>query len=269
MPRSQATRWPRAASVVGALFALTILAAAHPVSAQGNFEIQVYGGETVEAGKTMVELHSNTAVIGTTRTIDGVVRTEGAWHETLEITHGFTPWFEVGFYTFTSVQPDTGWEWVGNHVRPRVRVPESWKWPVGVALSTEVGYQRRAFSPDTWTLELRPIVDQQWGKLYWAFNPALGLSLDGPNAGKPPEFEPAVKIGYEIVPKVSAGIEYYGSVGPVNRFDPISEQQHLLFPTIDVDLGPRWELNLGVGFGLTRSTDSLIVKMILGYRFDF
>ena len=47
----------------------------------------------------------------------------GLGHETVEITHGFTPWFETGFYVFTSIQPGRGWEWVGDHVRPRVRIP--------------------------------------------------------------------------------------------------------------------------------------------------
>ncbi len=54
-----------------------------------------------------------------------------------------------------------GWEWVGDHIRPRVRVPEKWHWPVGVSLSNEVGYQRRQYSTDTWTWEMRPIVDQK------------------------------------------------------------------------------------------------------------
>jgi len=34
--------------------------------AQGNFEIQVYGSETVEPGTTMFEVHSNLAIKGTT-----------------------------------------------------------------------------------------------------------------------------------------------------------------------------------------------------------
>jgi len=38
---------------------------------------------------------------------------------------------------------------------------------------------------------------------------------------------------------------------------------------IDLNLGPKWEFNAGVGFGLTASTDRLIVKMILGYRSDW
>src|SRR5690242_979484 len=82
----------------------------HYVPAQGNFEIQVYGSETVEPDKTMIELHSNTAIKGTTQKEDGVFPTQHAAHETIEITHGFTPWFETGFYIFTSIQPDAGWK---------------------------------------------------------------------------------------------------------------------------------------------------------------
>jgi hypothetical protein len=36
-----------------------------------------------------------------------------------------------------------------------------------------------------------------------------------------------------------------------------------------LNLSPKWEVNFGVGVGVTRSADHLIGKMILGYRFDF
>ena len=125
---------------------------------------------------TMVEIHSNFTIDGTKKVIDGVYPTNHAEHETLEITQGFTDWFETGFYVFTSIQPDSGWQWVGDHIRPRFRIPEKWHWPVGVSLSNEIGYQRAAFSADTWTWEIRPIVDKKLGPWYLAFNPA-GRSL--------------------------------------------------------------------------------------------
>jgi hypothetical protein len=239
------------------------------VAAQDNFEIQVYGSHTVEPGNTMVELHSNSAVRGTTRRVQGVLPTQHAVHETLEITHGFTPWFETGFYLFTSVQPGAGWEWVGDHIRPRLRVPESWGWPVGVSLSTELGYQRPAFSIDTWTWEIRPILDQQLGRWYWSLNPVLERALKGKSVKRGFEFSPNCKLSYDFTSMVSGGLEYYGALGPLSGFDRPSEQQHQLFPVLDLNLGPRWEFNFGVGVGLTRSTDSLILKLILGYRFDF
>ena len=36
--------------------------------------------------------------------------------------------------------------WVGTHIRPRVAVPERYHLPVGISLSTEIGYQRAIFS---------------------------------------------------------------------------------------------------------------------------
>src|ERR1700722_4177110 len=126
-------------SVAAAIFLLWT--SASPLLAQGNYEIQVYGADTVAPHETMVELHSNFTFEGSKFTTDGTFPTNHQLHETVEITHGINPWFETGFYIFTSAQDGEGWDWVGDHIRPRVRVPESWKWPVGLSMSAEVGYQ--------------------------------------------------------------------------------------------------------------------------------
>jgi len=74
-------------------------------------------------GKTLVEVQSNLTVKGTTTTTDGVSPTKHAVRETLEITQGFTPWFETAVHLFASVQPGSGYEWVGDLLRPKARVP--------------------------------------------------------------------------------------------------------------------------------------------------
>jgi hypothetical protein len=243
--------------------------AARLVSAQDNYEIQVYPYETVKPGHTMVELHNNFTFEGSKTTADGVRPTNHQWHETIEITHGFTDWFEMGFYIFTAAQNGYGLDWVGDHVRPRFRAPEKWKWPVGVSISQEFGYQRRQFSADTWTYELRPIVDKKLGPWYLAFNPAFGKAVHGPNERQGFVFSPNVIVSYDFTKKIAGGIEYYGSLGPATSFDPIAQQQQQIFPAIDLNVSEKWEINFGVGVGVTRSTDHLIAKMILGYRFDF
>ena len=248
--------------------ALLCLLLATPAAAQDNYEIQVYGSDTVAKGSTMVELHSNFTFQGTKTAVNGVLPSEHALHETLEITHGFTPWFETGFYVFTAAKSGYGWQWVGDHIRPRFAVPESWKWPVGVSLSTEFGYQRHDFSSDTWTVEVRPIVDKKIGRWYLAFNPAVDKSLHGDNAGIGWEFSPNAKVSFDITKAVSFGLEYYGALGPIGNFDPVSEQGQQIIPAIDLNLSPKWEFNFGVGVGVTRGTDHLLVKMILGRRFD-
>jgi len=237
--------------------------------AQDNYEIQVYGSDTVLPRSTMVEIHSNFTVNGTKTVQDGVLPTNHAEHETLELTQGINSWAEVGFYVFSSIQSDGSWQWVGDHIRPRVRVPENWHWPVGVSLSQEIGYQRAAFSPDTWTWEIRPIVDRKLGPWYLAFNPALDRSFHVPSVNKGVEFSPNVKVSYDFTKRIAGGLEYYASYGSIGGFDPLREQQQQFIPSIDLDLGPRWEFNFGVGVGTTSSTDHLIVKCIIGRRFSW
>ncbi len=240
-----------------------------PLLAQENYEIQVYGSETMKPGRTMVELHDNFTIQGTKVKDGTMLPTNHTWHETLEITHGFNDWFETGFYVFTAANKNYGWQYVGSHIRPRARVPESWKWPVGVSLSAEVGYQRAQFSQDTWTLELRPIIDKELGKVYLSFNPTIGRAFHGPGIASGVVFSPNFKASYDITRKVKAGIEYYGSLGPVTGFDPIRDQAQQIIPAIDLDLHEDWEFNFGVGVGITQGTDHLIIKAIVGRRFNF
>ena len=252
-----------------ALILTRVLLAAIWARAQDNYEIQVYSYETVPAGHTMVELHSNFTAEGSKTVVDGVLPTNHAEHETVEITQGWNNWFETGFYIFTSIQPDGGWQWVGDHIRPRVRIPDSWHWPVGVSLSNEIGYQRHAFSADTWTWEIRPIVDKKLGPWYLSFNPTLDRSWHGPSVNQGVEFSPNAKVSYDFTKRIAGGLEYYASYGPITGFDPLREQQQQIFPTIDVDFGADWEFNFGVGVGTTAATDHLIIKCIIGRRFSW
>jgi hypothetical protein len=252
-----------------ALLAILVTASFLPAYTQDNYEIQVYGYDTVVPANTMVELHSNFTVDGSKTVVDGVLPTNHAEHETVEITQGITDWFETGFYIFTSIQPSGGWQWVGDHIRPRFRVPESWHWPVGVSISNEIGYQRRSFSTDTWTWEIRPIVDRQIGPWYLSFNPTLDRSWHGLSVNQGVVFSPNAKVSYNFTKRIAGGLEYYASYGTITDFSPLHDQQQQFFPAIDVDFGPQWEFNFGVGVGATASTDHLIVKCILGRRFDW
>lgn len=234
---------------------------------QDNYEIQVYGSETVAKQSTMVELHSNFTFDGQKAVENGVLPTNHVFHETVEITHGWNSWFETGFYLFNTLGSDHRTSYVGSHIRPRVRAPASWNWPVGVSLSLEAGYQKRAYSEDDWSLEIRPIVDKQFGKLYLSFNPTFDKSFHGLNKNLGYVFSPNLKAAYNITKVIATGLEYYGSLGPLNHFESYQSQQHQLFVAIDLDWSPDWELNVGYGLGLTGATDNEIFKVILGYRF--
>jgi len=251
----------------GAVVALLLLLQTPAlVRAQGNYEVQVYGSELVPPGRTMVELHSNFTFEGSKDTVDGVRPDEHALHETIEITQGFTPWFETGFYIFMSYRSGEGYQWVGDHIRPRIKFPDKWHWPVDVSISTEIGYQRRVYSTDTWTWEIRPIIDKQMGPWYLSLNPAMDRSFHGLEVAKGVTFAPNFKAGYDVTKKVTVGLEYYGALGSITGFDPLRDQQQAIMPAVDLNLGPNWEFNFAAGIGMTGGTDRLLVKMILGRR---
>jgi hypothetical protein len=237
------------------------------LKAQDNYEIQVYGSETVEKGKTMVELHSNYTINGSKTVTNGGFPTNHVEHETIEITHGWTTWFETGFYFFNSIGDAGRTAYVGSHIRPRVAAPLSWNWPVGVSISTEFGFQKSAFSPNTSTLEIRPIVDKKWNKLYVSVNPTLEKSFKGPDENRGFTFSPNVKGSYDVTKVVALGLEYYGSTGPFFHYDAFKQQDHQLFVATDLNFDPQWEFNGGIGYGFTSSADKTIIKIIVGRRF--
>ena len=256
------------------LFSALLLAAcaAAPAAAQENYEIQVYPSKTTEKGTTLFELHSNYTSAGSQFAVGSMLPTNGALHETLEITHGFSDIFELGFYIFTSERAGSGWQIVGSHIRPRIRAPESWGLPVGLSLSTEFGPADKKYDSNEFGIELRPIIDQQIGAFYWAFNPTIGWSLKGPEAGtgaKGMAFSPNLKLAWTLTPKIAVGIEYYGATGSIIKMAPGAEQQHVIYPSIDLFLSEDWEFNAGYGIQVAGNGDHNILKVIVGRRFPW
>ena len=233
---------------------------------QDNYEIQVYGSQTQLPKTTMFELHSNYTFVGSKEVSDGVLPSNHALHETLEITTGITSIFEIGAYLFTAYVPGHGYQIVGSHLRPRVMAPTNWNLPVGLSLSTEIGYQKPDFSSSVWSIEIRPIIDKQWEKWYVSFNPTLGISLKSEYDKSTPTFEPNLKASYAVSKKAALGVEYYGDIGYINDLESWAEQNDAVFITYDLLNNPKWEFNMGAGVGVTSSTDRFVFKVILGRR---
>lgn len=236
------------------------------MSGQENYEIQVYPSETIDAGQTGIELHSNYSATGQSM-IEQVRPTQHALRQTIELTHGFAPNFEIGFYQFINTQKEFGTQWVGSHLRPKITLPSKWHCPVGLSLSTEIGYQRRDYATDTWSIEIRPIIDKYFKTFYVSINPVIGKSLRGVEQKQPFTFEPSCKIACHINQKIDLGAEYYGSTGPIFNPSRVQKQKHSIYAALDLNLHPDWEFNIGTGWGLTPTTDSFIVKLIFGYKF--
>ena len=231
--------------------------------AQADNEIQVYASPTIQHKWTIFELHNNYTFEGSKYLQNPK---EAKWYNTtLEITHGFGKNFEIGFYTFAGFAPAGGYQYLGNQIRPRVTVPQNWKWAVGASLSMEFGF----FRPDDttkfqWQGEVRPIIDKTIKNWYFAFNPNIDFVVTGDNKGA--GIAPQFKTVYTIKQKAGIGFEYYGGLGSFDDILPTKMQEHLLGPILDLYIHPMWEIQGGFLFGLTENSNQRIFKLLVGRR---
>src|SRR4029078_6201208 len=201
------------------LIAALIAATAAPAAAQDLFEIQVYPYLTVPAGRTAVEVHSNYFASGTTDAPLGEFPLHHQSHETLEVTHGFTNYFECAGYLVTASHvPGEGGRFAGARIRPRVRFPETPRLFFNISLSVEFGFNRSEFEANRRTLEIRPILEHEQRRLYLSINPVVGKALKGPDSDESFDFEPSVKIGWNVTKIIMAGAEYYGATRAPHDF---------------------------------------------------
>jgi hypothetical protein len=57
--------------------------------------------------------------------------------------------------------------------------------------------------------------------------------------------------------------QYYAGLGPIHNILPFTDQQHNIYAVTDFKIG-RWEVNAGIGYGLTQASDRWMAKMIIG-----
>jgi len=91
--------------------------------------------------------------------------------------------------------------------------------------------------------------------------------FNGPGAHKGFQFSPSGEIVYDLSRWVAPAIEYYGDMGAIAALPSVQRQQHFIVPAANLYLIDRLELNLGVGIGLTRASNGVFLKSIVGWTF--
>jgi hypothetical protein len=232
------------------------------------FEIQVYDGTANPPLVPGVELHLNDWATGNTSSAaPPEAPLHGQFHATLEPSLGILPWWELGAYLEGAVRADQGVvDWAGAKLRSKFVTPPTWSphWRLGVNL--EVSSLPTTYDHDQWGSEIRPIVawhDEDW---LFALNPILDQPFHGSDASQGPSFQPALKARRAVGP-IALGIEYYATLGPLTQIAPWKDQEQQIFEVVDLLSVPDFELNAGVGEGLTESSAGVVFKMILGYEF--
>jgi hypothetical protein len=255
--------------------ALAAIALSGPAAALpfDPFEIQVYGPDIDAPGEASLELHLNVAWGGTrVPSWPGQVPPGQAGHYTLEPALGVLEWLELGAYLQTFSAPGAGFQWGGWKLRAKTMVPRRLTGAFFAGLNLEVGRFPASVEEDPWGAEIRPILGWSGGVLSVALNPTFGFALSGPDAFRV-ELGPAVKVEVDTRLGFGVGLEYYATLGFADALPPPSGWEQLLLVVGDLlpapgrEEGP-WELNLGVGYGLTEATPQRwVVKAIVGRSF--
>ncbi|HEY6394309.1 MAG TPA: hypothetical protein VIX12_02755 [Candidatus Binataceae bacterium] len=230
------------------------------------YEIQIYGFQTEEQGHLTLELHSNT-VSTATGTEARATLNPYQIHETLEATYGVLPFVEIGQYLATARLNSGNYEYAGARTKIHFGVSASEDWPLKFGGNIELDYMRSAAEENPFTLELRPIVEKDMGKLSVIGNFTFEKPFSGPGTHQGVQFAPSGEIAYGLTKWVTPALEYYADMGALEAILGVQHQQHFIVPAVNLHLLDQLELNLGVGFGLTRASNGVFLKSIVGWTF--
>ena len=124
----------------------------------------------------------------------------------------------------------------------------------------EFSYAMPQFSDTRWNVEIRPIIGVRKGDYEFIVNPIVDFGF-GQNGDL--IFAPAARFARKLGENLSVGVEYYSDLGAFPNFATFNEQQHNIYAVVDFKIG-RFDVNAGVGYGLTPGSDRLMAKMIIG-----
>ena len=249
-----------AAALLSALGWAPVARAADP------FEIQVYDATANAPGVFGLELHVNDVPSGLRQAPAPELPQDGQAHFTLEPSIGVTPFLELGAYLQSTLRPDGVFDYSGLKLRSKfVSPPGTWE-HLRLGVNLELSRLPARYDRNRWGGEVRPIVAWENDRFLFAANPIVGITFTSGSTG--PTFEPAAMAKVKLGSRVAVGLEYYGDLGAIGSPDPLAAQQHSLFEAFDLIGYPPFELNFGVGEGLTSATNKLVVKAIFGWAFE-
>jgi hypothetical protein len=243
-----------------------ILMGARPSHAIDFYEIQIYDTDTAPVGHLTLELHSNTTSTATGKLAKSQSDVYQI-HETVEGTYGVIRWLEIGQYFDTAKLSNGNYEYTGSRTKVHFGIPQTFEWPVQFGGNIEFDYVRRVAEQNPLTLELRPIVGGSYKGFRLVGNFAFVDPFSGPGAHRGFQFNPSGELVYKLNSWLSPAVEYYGDMGSIQPLAKVQEQQHFIVPALNFDFIPQLELNLGVGIGLTRASNAVFLKSIVGWTF--
>jgi hypothetical protein len=231
--------------------------------AKATDEIQVYNAAIAAVGQFTIQQHLNYTPVGLKDPpFPGGLVSNGALNGTPEFAYGVTDWWELGLYLPFAVQ-DQQFLSNGFKLRTLFVSPYADQRNFFYGINFEFSNTTPKFAQTRFALEVRPIIGIRNADYELIFNPIVDAGF-----GRYGEldFAPALRVARKLDKDLFVGLEYYADFGPIGNFPKLADQQHTLFAVTDFKLGVM-DVNFGVGYGLTSSSDRFVIKTILGYAF--
>jgi hypothetical protein len=256
-PRAGHRLAPRTIAVC--LFAAFLLIPA--VARAQTDEIQVYDGGLAPVGTFNLTVHNNFTPIGiTTPAFPGAVVADKSWNGVPEWALGVTPWFEAGLYLpLYSRDKNSGFGLDGFKLRALFAVPNADDRKFFYGANFEFSINANRWDTSRFTSEVRPIIGWHLKPVDIIINPIVDTAYDGL---KNLEFVPATRVAYNFSSGWTLAAEEYADFGPVHGFLPAGEQVHQIYAVVD-RTWKEWDIEAGIGAGLTDASDRLTLKLIL------
>ncbi|WP_407177200.1 hypothetical protein [Bradyrhizobium sp. STM 3562] len=231
--------------------------------AKATDEIQVYNASIAEVGQFTIQQHLNYIPGGLTNPpFPGGLVSNHSLNGTPEFAYGVTDWWEVGLYLPFSIAHEQFYS-DAFKVRALFVTPHADQRNFFYGVNFELSNETPPFAQTRWALEIRPIIGVRNSEYEFIVNPIVDVGF-----GKYGEadFAPAVRVARKLGDDLYAGFEYYADFGKIGAFPKLADQQHTLFAVTDFKFGV-FDVDLGVGYGLTPQSDRWVVKTIIGYAF--
>lgn len=240
---------------------LALVAAPAMALAQTD-EIQVYDGAITEPGKFNLTWHNNFIASGQkTPAFPGAIVPDKSFNGVTEWAYGVTGWFEAGLYLpLYSISKDRGATINGTKLRLLFTAPHADDRMLFYAVNFEFSYNSKHWDTRRFTSEIRPIIGLHLHPVDIIVNPILDSSYLG--GFKSLDFAPAARVAYNFSPKWAAAVEEYADYGPLRQLYSANDQSQQLWGVFDHS-SKLVNIEAGVGFGLTPTSDKVILKLML------
>ena len=230
-------------------------------------EIQVYMDEMDAPGEFGLDVHNNTVLSGSGAAgYPGGVPPVHVFRMTPEFSYGLSENFELGAYFLSSYGAVQGPSYGGTKLRLKYIASRASGAADFMGANLEVGKVGPGVDQNPWNAELKGIYGFREGPWTVAFNANLAWTLKGP-APAPPALEIDTKVSHAAGERLKLGFESYNGIGPVRRPGRLGGESQVLYAVADAAISG-WDLNFGIGRGLSPVSDQWVLKAIVGVPFE-